>query len=210
MHLGGLCFSSLLLAATAMAQSPLGFSPSAVIPLGVKYNDTLLIASEKLPQAIPDDETPTAFSLIRYPQTYMLLLTDLDIPFFLFPANETSTLVPGLGPNRTTRLHWWQTGVTQQNGYFVYEANTALAPYAGPMPPQGDIFHDYVFWLFPQPASFVPPAAAVAGEFQDPGTTARFNYSLPDLVKQVGNPLAATYMRVENAANPGAPTSPTF
>ncbi|KAF2157441.1 hypothetical protein K461DRAFT_289758 [Myriangium duriaei CBS 260.36] len=212
MHIKNVLASCAVLATAVLAQSPAGFSPSTKVPLGVKYGDIELCPGEELPQAVPDAGNPSVFSLRPYPATYMILLVDLSIPFDLFPADETKTLVPGLGPNRTTRLHWWQTNVTRnpKTGTFVYPNNTALAPYAGPMPPQGDIFHDYVFWLFPQPKTFVPPSAAVVASYQDPGSTTRFNYSLPALVRQVGNPLAANYMRVENAANPGAPTKPTF
>ncbi|PSK42097.1 hypothetical protein B9Z65_4011 [Elsinoe australis] len=201
--------ASAALVASAVAQSPAGFSPSTKTPLGIKFGNTILFPNETLPQSLPDTVTPTPYSAIPYLSKYMLLLVDLSIPEYFFTDEQIATLVPGLGAGRTTRLHWWQTNVTHDilDGSFKYDSGAALAPYAGPQPPAGDSAHDYVFWLFPQPSNFVAPAAALAGEFDDPSSDARFNFSLPALAKQVGNPIAANYMRVENAANPGAVTT---
>ena len=202
------------LAASAAAQSPAGYSPSTPMNLGVSFNGSILIPSEELPQAIPDTFNPSVFAPGLYLDKYMILMVDLSIPYDVTPytAAQIPSLVPGLGANRTTRLHWWQTNVTHNlaTGAFVYDSTTALAPYAGPQPPPNDTFHDYTLWLFPQPRNFVAPAAAVAGEFQDLGTTNRFNFSLPALAKQVGQPIAANYFRTENAGNAGAPTKPTL
>ncbi|GAB7337322.1 hypothetical protein MBLNU457_g2679t1 [Dothideomycetes sp. NU457] len=206
--------SAAALAASVAAQSPAGYTPSTFMPLGVSFNGDVLLPSEELPQAIPDTYNPSVFSPGLYLDKYMLLMVDLKIPYYVTPYTEDqySSLVPGLGANRTTRLHWWQTNVTHNlaTGAFEYDSSTALAPFAGPQPPPNDTFHDYTIWLFPQPRNFVPPAAAVAGEFQDPGTTDRFNFSLPALAAQVGNPIAANYFRCENAGNEGAPTVPTL
>ncbi|GAM86429.1 hypothetical protein ANO11243_044430 [Dothideomycetidae sp. 11243] len=204
-------FSSCLLAATALAQSPRGFTPRTRHHLGVQYGDIELHLGEELPQSVPDASTPTVFSYRHLPGTYMILLTDLSIPFMFFPDNETSTLAPGLGKNRTTRLHWWQTDVTHDawTSGFCYPNASALAPYAGPQPPSGDGFHQYVFWLFRQPDRFQAPPASLVSDWQDPGSDARFNFSVPALVAQVGEPISANFMRVENAGNPGAPTAPS-
>lgn len=202
--------SAAILATGALAQTPSGFTPQTSHNLGVSYNGSVLIPSEELPQAIPDTFTPVVSSPGLYTDKYMLLLVDLSIPYDVtgYTAAQAATAVPGLGANRTTRLHWWQTNVTHNTstGKFEYDSTTALAPYAGPQPPPNDTFHDYTFWLFPQPRNFVAPSAALVAEWQDYGSTARFNYSLPALVKQVGQPISGNYMRVENAGNAGAPT----
>lgn len=206
MHLTSTIAAGALFAASALAQSPPNYKPGTILPLGVNYGNTYLSPNESLPQSLVDTLSPSAYSPGIFANKYQLLLVDLVIPDAFVPGDN---LVPGLGVNRTTRLHWWQTNVTHAstNGSFLTGATPALAPYAGPMPPAGDIFHTYVFYLFNQPKSFVPPAAALAGEFQDPNTDARFNFSLSALAAQVGNPVLANYMRIENSANAGAPTS---
>jgi len=206
--------SAAALAASVAAQSPIGYTPSTIMPLGVSFNGSYLIPSEELPQSYPDNFNPSVFSPGLFLDKYMLLMVDLSIPYYVTPfnASQEASLVPGLGANRTTRLHWWQTNVTHNlaTGVFEYNSSAALAPFAGPQPPPNDTFHDYTIWLFPQPRNFVAPAAAVAGEFQDPGTNNRFNFSLPALAAQVGQPLAGNYFRCENAGNEGAPTVPTL
>lgn len=46
-------------------------------------------------------------------------------------VNSSAPLVQGIAANRTTRLHWLQTNVTQAaNGTLIYPADTkAIAPY---------------------------------------------------------------------------------
>lgn len=205
MHFTSMVASSALLAASTMAQSPPNYSPGSSCTLGVNFGNTYLTANESLPQALVDSVNPSAFSPGVYLKEYLLLLVDLVIPDEFVPGTN---LVPGLGANRTTRLHWFQGGVTHNllNGSFTYNTS-AYAPYAGPQPPQGDIPHDYVFYLFNQPSGFVPPPAALVAEWQDGGSSARFNYSLSALAAQVGNPIAANYMQVQSSLNAGAVTS---
>lgn len=148
-----------------------------------------------------DTVDPTISSDRTYSGTYQVALVDLSILRSQVNASDPSTLAPGLGQNRTTRLHWWQGNLTQSsNGSFV-SSSSPLAPYAGPMPPLNDIPHDYVFYLLNQPANFTPPASAVAGVYQSARSTARYNFSIADVVAQVGGPVAANYMRVQNMNN---------
>jgi hypothetical protein len=61
--------------------------------------------------------------------TYLVALVDLSLPVANARSTTNATLVAGLGSNRTTRLHWLQTGIRQStNGSFTWNA-TALAPY---------------------------------------------------------------------------------
>jgi hypothetical protein len=61
--------------------------------------------------------------------TYLVALVDLSLPVANARSSTNATLVTGLGANRTTRLHWLQTGIRQStNGSFTWNT-TALAPY---------------------------------------------------------------------------------
>lgn len=134
-------------------------------------------------------------------------MMDQDLPASIFPAG--SDLVPGDGTGRTIRLHWFQTNVTG-SGVLKLDNSPAYAPYEGPQPPQGDIFHKYVIYQFTQPADFVVPTEFTNGTFLIPSTNNRNNFSIAPVTSQSGvNLLAATYMRVENKNNTGAPTMPT-
>ena len=146
-------------------------------------------------------DTPTTFSNGTFPDTYFLLFIDLSIPTSRFPANETPYLAPGLGPNRTTRLHWWAGNLTQTTSGTFTNSSAALAEYGGPNPPLGDIPHTYVFYLFPQPANYTPLAAALAGDFVSASAAARVNFSLLAVIEQVGNPVASNFFRTQNPNN---------
>ena len=79
-------------------------------------------------------------------KTYLFTLVDLNLPFFALPnTTDFASLVPGIGPNRTTRLHWFEYNVhaipprqTLQN------FSAPIAEYQGPMPPLGDEPHNYL------------------------------------------------------------------
>lgn len=149
----------------------------------------------------------------------MLLLVDLSIPFTSIHANATSNLVPGLQPNRTTRLHWWTLDVKQSpNGTFSTSNSNSTTPalYGGPMPPAGDIPHTYTFYLLPQPLNYSIPTAAQQAIYNPTSAYTRMNFSIEALIAAVGEPVAANYIRVHNAnsssggaATTTAPTNAT-
>lgn len=191
-----------LLASGAVAQTPLGFSPETPNHLDVTVGSTYLIPGEELSQALTDSIIdPVISSTKSYPGTYLIALVDLSIPDYLLAPITPAELVPGLGTNRTTRLHWLQGNLTQAANHSFVSTSPALAPYAGPQPPLGDIPHDYTYFFFKQPANYQPSAAALSGAFQDPAAFARFNFSVPALAAQLGAPIAGNYMRVENSGN---------
>lgn len=199
-----LSLAALGAAALVSAQTPAGSNPSTNTPLDLEFGSTIINPNGQLiPQSLADAGAPTVYSNSSYPGTYTFALVDLLIPYSVVNSSDYATLVPGLGnePNRTTRLHWWMDEVTQGTDG-VFTGKTTLADYEGPQPPKGDIPHDYVLFLFDRPSNFTPIANAEA--FYDASTyngDDRMNFSVPALAAQVGNPIAARYIRVQNAAN---------
>lgn len=131
----------------------------------------------------------------------MVILLDLEIPDSDFATpEEYASLVPGLIANTTTRLHWWGTNLTLDaaSGVFV-DANSSadLSPF-GPPAPRDATYHTYAFYLFDQPASYVPSAEALAGDYVGIAADARFNFSLSAIVDAVGGPVAANYFRAND------------
>lgn len=132
--------------------------------------------------------------------SYTLLLVDLSIPVSILnlTAAAIASLSPGLGANRTTRLHWWQANLTPSANGSLVSTSSALAPYGGPMPPAGDVAHTYTFYLFAQPAGYSAPAT---DEYQSARAAARMNFSVAAAVQALGQPVAANYIRVQNLGN---------
>ncbi|GAB7344496.1 hypothetical protein MBLNU457_2330t1 [Dothideomycetes sp. NU457] len=191
---------ALSLAALSVAQTPAGFTPRSDTPVGISFNGTTVNPNgELLPQSLTQTQ-PTIFSNGSYPGVYMLALVDLSIPYRVVATNDTSSLVPGDGPGRTTRLHWWLDGVTQAaDGTF--SGNNTLANYQGPQPPAGDIPHEYTLFLFNRPASFHTPPKGINYYFNAAFQNGddRMNFSVPILAKEVGNPIASRYFTVQKA-----------
>lgn len=129
-------------------------------------------------------------------------MIDLNLPFFALPnTTDFASLVPGIGPNRTTRLHWFEYNVHAVNPHQTLQNfSTPIAEYEGPQPPQGDEPHNYVIYLFEQPENYKPDLAAAAA-YSDETSFARMNFSIKALEAQVGAPIAANYFMVENENN---------
>jgi hypothetical protein len=136
---------------------------------------------------------PGIHSNTSYPRTYMIFMLDLTIPDSDVTTNATSTLVPGIAQNRTTRLHWWTSNLHQtSNGSFV-SASTGPAPYTAPRPREGDIPHTYVQYLFEQTPFFQFSEEVFEGLYFSGMSNDRFNYTLKPIVEMVGEPVAANY-----------------
>ena len=133
-------------------------------------------------------------------------MIDLSIPSSRVNASELDPeqlpLAPGLGANRTTRLHFWQAGLTFANNGTLINTTDPVARYNGPMPPPGDIPHDYVFYLFQQTAGFAPPPED--SPFNVNNVNAESNNRMSFDVQRfadgegVGELVAANYIRVQN------------
>ncbi|TGO61782.1 hypothetical protein BOTNAR_0123g00070 [Botryotinia narcissicola] len=134
-------------------------------------------------------------------KTYMLLMLDLSIPSSdVTTPSQYSTLVPGLAPNTTTRLHWWQGNYSIESSspsaspspHHTLFLNTSdsIAAYTAPRP-RDATNHTYAFYLFTQPENYFPGEEAANGTYYDETTSARFNFSLTGVVEKVGEPVAA-------------------
>ena len=150
-------------------------------------------------------------------KTYQLLLVDLSISE---KGVNTSMLNPkvqlplatGIAAGRTTRLHFWQTGLTFTASGAVVNHTDPIAFYQGPLPPAGDIAHTYVFYLFEQGDAFRPPppgnpfSAALINE----GTN-RMSFSVAHLAGEngVGPLVAANYIEVQNQQQASSSSSPS-
>jgi len=146
---------------------------------------------------VADAGAPTVYADTSFTGHYTFALVDLLIPYYVVDTTDPTSLVPGLLPNRTNRLHWWMDYVTQGDDG-VFTGDCTLADYQGPQPPAGDIPHDYVLFLFNRPDDFQPIANAL--EYYDGATyngDNRMNFSVTTLAAQVGNPIAARYFRVQ-------------
>lgn len=99
-------------------------------------------------------------------------------------------------------MHWWELDVERTRSGELKNCSLPIADYQGPHPPQGDIPHDYVLYLFKQPKGWKPPAGARALYDSDfTGIDPRFNFSVNALVEQLGQPVAANYLRTQNENN---------
>ncbi|KAL8348679.1 hypothetical protein RB598_001784 [Gaeumannomyces tritici] len=207
----------LLCAAGALAQTPAGTAPSTDKNLPVTFGGNVpLTPGEELPYALVQARPQlknTAGGSSTGP--FIIAMLDQDLPAAIFPSNSTSTLVPGDGPGRTTRLHWFQTNVTISTGpdgqlNLEGSPSSVYAPYEGPQPPKGDIPHKYVLYQFFQPIGFVVPQGLADGNFLDTSSNARNNFSIGSVTSQPGVLLmGANWMRVQNPNNTCAATVPT-
>lgn len=132
-------------------------------------------------------------------------MLDLSIPSSdVTTPSQYSTLVPGLAPNTTTRLHWWQGNYTitlpspspsaspsSQTTLFL-NTTDSIAAYTAPRP-RDATNHTYAFYLFTQPENYFPGEEAANGTYYDETTDARFNFSLKGVVEKVGEPVAANW-----------------
>ncbi len=238
MHFQLLALSLAALAAPTLGQTPQGVQPSTSNLLPVKYGSTVVTPGIMLPETREYLPSPRcsllcsahkslvtrSYPTISYPSatpntTYMVLLVDFSIPGRLINSTFPGAKAPGIGPNRYTRLHYWQTDVQfSSNGAFANKS-APIAAYQGPAPPQGDVPHIYTFFLFPQTSAFMPPAPETqfSSGTVDQGMN-RFNFDILALSKQAGvGPLVAgNYIMVQNstasatgtsASGTGAPTA---
>lgn len=119
-------------------------------------------------------------------------------------------LAPGIETSRTTRLHYWQAGLTFASNGTLNNDSAPVAFYQGPAPPPADIAHTYVFYLFPQQSGFMAPPA------DDPFNVAnvnmgmnRLSFNVQRLANEtgVGALAAANYIMVQNTTGGASATA---
>ncbi|KAL8995147.1 MAG: hypothetical protein Q9169_005056 [Polycauliona sp. 2 TL-2023] len=201
-----------LLIACASSQTPPGTTPATNDQLAVQYGSTEVTPGIELERM----ETSTIPTFNYQPpsadQLYTLLMIDLSIPSSrVDPAElapEQLPLAPGVSANRTTRLHFWQAGLSFSTNGTLVNTTEPVAYYNGPMPPAGDIPHDYVFYLFVQEAGFAPPAEDspfnVENVNEDGINRSSFNVQRLAEAEGVGELVAANYIMVQNPGPAGS------
>ncbi|KAF2168721.1 hypothetical protein M409DRAFT_20739 [Zasmidium cellare ATCC 36951] len=174
------------------AETPPNFQPSTDNRLAVAYNSTTVTPNQLFqPAAIANAPTVSYNRTLQGP--YMIAMFDLSITYADF-AGPTTDLVPGLGTNTTTYLHWLRTNVTQTPGAVLGGSANDTAAYVSPAPPATDAPHTYILYLFPQPTNFTLPAVD-AGRNLSAGSMNRYNFSIQALADAAGQPVAANYFR---------------
>ncbi|KAL1304006.1 hypothetical protein AAFC00_000447 [Neodothiora populina] len=186
----------------AFCQTPAGWEPTANTSIGIEFGSTAVTpAGLLLPQSLVDAGQPRVYSPAIYPSTYVFALIDVRVPRSAVETSDPTSLFPGLGADRTTRLHWWQDNVSQTNGTGDFSASSPpLADYQGPMPTLNDAPHDYILYLFDQPADWVSPAGAEE-YYANPADMHRMSFNVTQLVEELGKPIAANYFTVQNENN---------
>lgn len=195
-----------LLVACASSQTPAGTTPATDSPLSVKYGSTIVTPGIRLGQMQTSSIPTINYQAGSTSKTYTLLLIDLSIPSSRVNASALDPvqlpLAPGLGAGRTTRLHFWQAGLTFSLNGTLINTTEPVALYNGPAPPPGDIAHDYVFYLFEQEAGFAPPPADSPFNVNNvnaaPGNRMSFNVQRFASEGGVGSLVAANYIQVQN------------
>ena len=141
-------------------------------------------------------------------QVYTLLFVDLSInvanrDFSGLNPTYQLPLAPGIGFNRTTRLHYWQAGITFSANGTLVNTTEPVAFYQGPNPPPGDIPHIYAFYLFEQEEDFTGPAedspfrAAVVNQGMN-----RMSFNVQTFAEEtgVGDLAAGNYIMYQNTS----------
>ncbi|KAI4237668.1 MAG: hypothetical protein LQ349_001672 [Xanthoria aureola] len=200
-----------LLIACASSQTPPGSTPATNNQISVQYGSTPVTPGIML-EKTQTSSIPTFNYIPSSPdQFYTLLLIDLSIPASNTDpsklAPEQLPLAPGITPNRTTRLHFWQAGLAFAPNGSLLNTTQPVAPYKGPMPPAGDIPHDYVFYLFQQESGFAPPPANspfnANNVDKSPINRSSFNVQRFAEGEGVGDLVAANYIMVQTPASGG-------
>ncbi|KAM0136039.1 hypothetical protein ACHAP3_004658 [Botrytis cinerea] len=188
-------------AALTRAQTPADSWPSTLRNIGSAFQN-ITVTPEKWisPSDVTSQPTIYLTTPLNPNASYMLLMLDLSIPSSdVTTASLYSTLTPGLAPNTTTRLHWWQGNYTlapsssssSLNPLFLNSTNS-IAAYTAPRP-RDSTNHTYAFYMFAQPVNYFVGEEAANGTYYEETTEARFNFSLKAVVESVGEPVAANW-----------------
>ena len=147
-------------------------------------------------------------------QKFTLFLIDLSIASARIDASKLSPaqlpLAPGITANRTTRLHFAQTGLSFSTNGTLVNSTEPVAYYNGPAPPAGDIAHDYVFYLFEQPKELPGPPQDSPFNAKNvnanPNNRQSFDVQKFATEEGIGNLIAANYFQVWNSSGTASST----
>jgi hypothetical protein len=219
-------FSSFLLAAPALAQTPIGFAPSTNVTLDVYYGTQyispgLIVKKSSLhcPTSLqpyqsndqPYSNTkspnhrPNQYHVIRkipprYDWYYSLPLPSISCEML---TSLTLDIDGSSGGRATTVLHallsdYAPANTLLNNTSVLKTSATGPSSYFGPAPPAGTpATHRYVFVLHEQPANFAVPAA------HKQAVSSRFGIDWVAFVKDAGlkAPVAGNYLQVRSGDN---------
>ena len=226
---------AIYIAPRVLGQTPPGTSPSTNLTLAVRYGSTEVTSGIMLPRSgelmsrisdpsinfLPNKTIVTinipgfTFTPSFPSQTYILLMADLSVSISALNAsalNPTYQLpfAPGITSDRTTRLHFWQAGLTFSSNSTLINSTEPVAYYTGPAPPPGPL-HTYVFYLFEQEDGFTTPPA------DSPFNTANVYMSLLNAMSfnvqtfadktGVGPLVAANYITYHNTSGSSSATA---
>ena len=212
--------AALAFAAGVQGGTPEGTQPSTTNGLWVKFGNQVITENQFVAKSgssttikprgmrvllliIPSSDTLRAPNIAlnnsHITTASSILMVDVSLPLANLAQNRSSDPAPGLGQNRTTRLHWWSSNVTQaSDGTLTIPASSdaLIAPYNNPSPPPGDTPHTYVLYLLP--GGFTE--GQQYRQFFNASSSNRNNFNLPDLLSHsqtLGGPIAATYFQVQ-------------
>ncbi|KAL9009866.1 MAG: hypothetical protein Q9173_005140 [Seirophora scorigena] len=198
----------LIACASSQTTTPPGSTPATNNLLSVNYGFTAITPGTRLERTQTSTIPTFNYRASSPEQTYTLLMIDLSIPASRVDPSQLAPaqlpIAAGLGANRTTRLHFWQAGLTFSANGTLVNTTEPVAFYNGPMPPAGDIAHDYVFYLFQQEAAFAPPPPDSPFNVNNVNAAGinRNSFSVQRFAdgEGVGDLVAANYIQVQNPA----------
>ncbi|MCJ1293636.1 hypothetical protein MMC34_005191 [Xylographa carneopallida] len=188
MHSISALVSVLAVVATANAQTPPGFSPSATAELGLSFGNSTISPGEQIGINVPAS-APIISTSSPLNGEYLFALVDPDAES---PQN----------PNISQYLHFLQPGLTFPSSSSapatLYPAtlNSApIVPYTQPAPPSFSTAHRYIGLLFSQSSNFSVPA-----NFKQYNATYRMFFNITTFAAEagLGAPVLANYFLVSN------------
>ncbi|KAF2112825.1 phosphatidylethanolamine-binding protein [Lophiotrema nucula] len=180
---------SLLLASTALAQTPAGFTPSVNKTLDVYYGTTLITPGLMMKKSSVAKQPTISVAGDTLIGKYLLAMIDIDVPS---------------GSKRTTVLHtllsdFTPSGTPQNGTTSLTTTATGPASYMGPAPPAETPKHphNYIFLLHAQPDNFAVPAS------QKSVMQSRMGIDWVKFMADAGlkDPLYANYLQVQSGDN---------
>ncbi|MCJ1394479.1 hypothetical protein MMC18_007357 [Xylographa bjoerkii] len=198
--------SVLAVVATATAQTPPGFSPSATAKLGLSFGNITISPGEQI------GINGQYQSFFRYPfnrrrrttipASAPIISTSSPMnEYYLFALVDPDAESPQ-NPNISQYLHFLQPGLTFPSSsaapaasYPAVLNSAPIVPYTQPAPPNFSTAHRYIGLLFSQPSNFSVPV-----NFQQYNASYRMFFNITTFAAEagLGAPVLANYFLVSN------------
>ncbi|MCJ1401816.1 hypothetical protein MMC11_005033 [Xylographa trunciseda] len=190
--------SVLAIVATATAQTPPGFSPSATAELGLSFGNLTISPGEQ----IGINGQYLSHLLLMFPANAPIISTSSPMnEYYLFALVDPDAESPQ-NPNISQYLHFLQPGLTfpssssaPATSYPAVLNSPPIVPFAQPAPPSFSPAHRYIGLLFSQPSNFSVPT-----DFQKYNATYRMFFNITTFAAEagLGAPVLANYFLVSN------------